>query len=152
MFETCSTWELMFKCDFIPCFSLILAEAQNVNSHTVMLMKWLSFTGPSEKAARPSEVKDVTGDSESGPAFLQFSTSRKAFPRAVPISTTSSLTKRSFKTCDIRRSLCMILTWPNYLFLLVVFVTALQSKNRLLLKHSSLRVRHHWSPSQRNGA
>ncbi|KAF4108846.1 hypothetical protein G5714_009919 [Onychostoma macrolepis] len=50
---------------------------------------------PSEKAARPSEVKDVTGDSESGAAFLQSSPSRKPLPRAVPINTTSSLTKSS---------------------------------------------------------
>ncbi|XP_016305475.1 germinal-center associated nuclear protein-like [Sinocyclocheilus anshuiensis] len=41
---------------------------------------------PSEKAAKPSEVKDVTGDSESGALPL---------PRAVPISTTSSLIKSS---------------------------------------------------------
>uniref|UniRef100_A0A672MLX2 Germinal-center associated nuclear protein n=1 Tax=Sinocyclocheilus grahami TaxID=75366 RepID=A0A672MLX2_SINGR len=50
---------------------------------------------PSEKAAKPSEVKDVTGDSESGAAFLQSSPSRKPLPRAVPISTTSSLIKSS---------------------------------------------------------
>ncbi len=83
-----------------------------------MLMKWLSFTGPSEKAARPSEVKNVMGDSESGPAFLQSSTNRKPFPRAVPISTTSSLTKRSFKTCDIKWSFCMILGLIIYFCLL----------------------------------
>ncbi|XP_043105018.1 germinal-center associated nuclear protein [Puntigrus tetrazona] len=44
---------------------------------------------PSEKAARPSEVKDVTGDPESG------SPSRKPLPRAMPISTTGSLAKSS---------------------------------------------------------
>ncbi|XP_016375449.1 germinal-center associated nuclear protein isoform X2 [Sinocyclocheilus rhinocerous] len=50
---------------------------------------------PSEKAARLSEVKDLTGDSESGAALLQSSPSRKPLTRAVPISTTSSLTKSS---------------------------------------------------------
>uniref|UniRef100_A0A8C1VU35 Germinal-center associated nuclear protein n=1 Tax=Cyprinus carpio TaxID=7962 RepID=A0A8C1VU35_CYPCA len=50
---------------------------------------------PSEKAARLSEVKDLTEDSESGAAFLQSSPSRKPLPKAVPISTTSSLTKSS---------------------------------------------------------
>ncbi|XP_052462494.1 germinal-center associated nuclear protein isoform X1 [Carassius gibelio] len=50
---------------------------------------------PSEKAAKPSEVKDLTEDSESGAAFLQSSPSRKPLPRAVPISNTSSLSKSS---------------------------------------------------------
>ncbi|XP_052421100.1 germinal-center associated nuclear protein-like [Carassius gibelio] len=50
---------------------------------------------PSEKAANPLEVKDVTGDSESGVASLQSSPCRKPLPRAVPISTTSSFTKSS---------------------------------------------------------
>ncbi|KAL1267579.1 hypothetical protein QQF64_032942 [Cirrhinus molitorella] len=50
---------------------------------------------PGEKAARPSEVKDVTGDSVSGTGFLQASPSRKPLPRAVPFSTTSLFTKSS---------------------------------------------------------
>uniref|UniRef100_A0A8C1G108 Germinal-center associated nuclear protein n=1 Tax=Cyprinus carpio TaxID=7962 RepID=A0A8C1G108_CYPCA len=50
---------------------------------------------PNEKVDKPSEVKDVTGDSESGAAFLQSSPSRKPLPRAVPISTTSSFSKSS---------------------------------------------------------
>lgn len=50
---------------------------------------------PGEKAAGPSEVKDVTGDSESGADLLQSSPSRKPLPRAVPIGITSSLTKGS---------------------------------------------------------
>lgn len=51
------------------------------------------FTGPGEKAARPSEVKDVTEDLESGADLLQSSPSRMPLPRAVPIGTTSSLIK-----------------------------------------------------------
>ncbi|KAG1937671.1 SAC3/GANP/Nin1/mts3/eIF-3 p25 family [Pimephales promelas] len=50
---------------------------------------------PGEKAAIPSEVKDLTGDPESGADLLQSSPSRKPLPRALPISTTSSLTKGS---------------------------------------------------------
>ncbi|KTF86048.1 hypothetical protein cypCar_00014410 [Cyprinus carpio] len=44
---------------------------------------------------KKQKVKDLTEDSESGAAFLQSSPSRKPLPRAVPISTTSSLTKSS---------------------------------------------------------
>ncbi|XP_067300375.1 germinal-center associated nuclear protein [Pseudorasbora parva] len=50
---------------------------------------------PGEKAAGPSEVKDVMVDSESRADLLQSSPSRKPLPRAVPISTTSYLTKGS---------------------------------------------------------
>lgn len=64
-----------------------------VNFRTVMLIKCLSFTGPGEKAAKPSEVKDLTEDSESGADLLQSSPSCKPLPRALPIITTSSLTK-----------------------------------------------------------
>ncbi|CAM4601451.1 unnamed protein product [Leuciscus chuanchicus] len=50
---------------------------------------------PGGKAARPSEVKDLMGESESGTDLLQSSPSCKTLPRALPLITTSSLTKGS---------------------------------------------------------
>lgn len=88
----------------------------------------VSFTGPGEKAARPSEVKDLTEDLESGADLLQSSPSRMPLPRAVPISTTSSIIKGWFKTCNIKQSLCMIVIWPDYLLLHVVFLLKLSDQ------------------------
>ncbi|XP_048050228.1 germinal-center associated nuclear protein isoform X2 [Megalobrama amblycephala] len=69
---------------------------------------------PGEKAARPSEVKDVTEDLESGADLLQSSPSRMPLPRAVPISTTSSIIKGSpIKKSSVAKTLQFDIETPQ---------------------------------------